>query len=571
MTCWHPVRAVEPIKVQWARDSLFLRALAGGVISAALAAIICADTSASAQDAGGPIVHRLLTDVQVDPELVRDVPKTSLTRAYLPAAIDLSPLMPPPVDQGETGSCVAHSVAYATRGYYSAIQSGSKPGDPAHTPSPAYVHSQIAGWKPDRDQKPTPEICQSDGSNALIALIYLKVRGAKSNAEIPISEICKPDVTAIDVAPNEFSIKDLQDIYVRDKADATDADIDKMKQQLAAGNPIMVGFRMVRLSEKAEHQDAATLMALQAGETYRGSLGKHFGEMKQGHALTFVGYDDARRAFLVQNSWGSGWADNGFGWFAYDAVKADLNYAFIMDTGVKPPLPVPGASDQPNVAESQCALVQKDAGGDTYHGFVESEQDLEALRKKYGATAVADVAVRPWPLCETLISLNSQMAAPSKPKIAFAGDTTVKFGEPISFSITTPEFPSFLYVAYLQADGTVVNLVPRRGPMREQLAPGTTLTFGDGKEGRQRFKASAPAGVEAIIALAARSPLLQLEALEDEGNGQFRLAAATEDEGKADDRLYLSRLREALTDTQDAQAPAREVTALVLPITIVEK
>ncbi len=75
--------------MQWDRGSTFLWAFAGGVVSAALAATICVGTSASAQDADDPIVHRLLTDVQVDPELVRDVPKTSLARAYIPATIDL--------------------------------------------------------------------------------------------------------------------------------------------------------------------------------------------------------------------------------------------------------------------------------------------------------------------------------------------------------------------------------------------------------------------------------------------------------------------------------------------------
>lgn len=35
------------------------------------------------------------------------------------------------------------------------------------------------------------------------------------------------------------------------------------------------------------------------------------------HTLCLVGYDDAQRSWLVLNSFGSGWCDNGFGLLAY--------------------------------------------------------------------------------------------------------------------------------------------------------------------------------------------------------------------------------------------------------------
>jgi len=252
-----------------------------------------------------------------------------------------------------------------------------------------------------------------------------------------------------------------------------------------------------------------TLEALKAGEVYRGSLGEQHGKLDVGHELVIVGYDDGRQAFKVQNSWGTDWAEGGFGWIAYDAAKADLIEALTMDAGVVPPRPAPlrPNRENPNIAQDdQCALVFQTSaqGGASYEGFVESETELAELREQYGNDAVARVAVRPWPVCEALLTLDGPLAASSRPTISVdGGSDKVKFGDVLGFSVTTPDFPSFLYVVYLQADGTVVNLVPRRGPIRRQFGPRTVLKFGDGKEGRQKFRVGAPAGAETIVAIAA--------------------------------------------------------------------
>ena len=56
-----------------------------------------------------------------------------------------------------------------------------------------------------------------------------------------------------------------------------------------------------------------------------------------GHAVVAVGYDDKRKvrnrergvpesvgAFLIRNSWGEGWGEQGYGWLPYDYVRAGL-------------------------------------------------------------------------------------------------------------------------------------------------------------------------------------------------------------------------------------------------------
>lgn len=47
-----------------------------------------------------------------------------------------------------------------------------------------------------------------------------------------------------------------------------------------------------------------------------------------GHEVLFIGYDDAKGAFKVRNSWGTGWGENGNFWFSYEAAA---NPAILQD------------------------------------------------------------------------------------------------------------------------------------------------------------------------------------------------------------------------------------------------
>jgi hypothetical protein len=42
------------------------------------------------------------------------------------------------------------------------------------------------------------------------------------------------------------------------------------------------------------------------------------------HFVLVVGYDDARKAWLVKNSWGTGWGMGGYGWIGYDEANINL-------------------------------------------------------------------------------------------------------------------------------------------------------------------------------------------------------------------------------------------------------
>lgn len=54
-----------------------------------------------------------------------------------------------------------------------------------------------------------------------------------------------------------------------------------------------------------------------------------------GHLVLVVGYDDTMQAWLIKNSWGTGWGDGGFGWIGYGEFDID-KYAKIGITDVSP-------------------------------------------------------------------------------------------------------------------------------------------------------------------------------------------------------------------------------------------
>jgi C1A family cysteine protease len=51
----------------------------------------------------------------------------------------------------------------------------------------------------------------------------------------------------------------------------------------------------------------------------------------EGHAMVAVGYDDAKQAFLIQNSWGPSWGNKGYGWFGYDFWKRNVRVGHVIE------------------------------------------------------------------------------------------------------------------------------------------------------------------------------------------------------------------------------------------------
>lgn len=201
-------------------------------------------------------------------------------------------------------------------------------------------------------------------------------------------------------------------------------------------------------------------------------------------------------------------------------------------------------------------------------GHVQDPGDLAELQTRFGPALTENVIARPFPVCSALEALELPLTSDKKPAIRMlSGKSRIPFNDSLAFEVVTPDFYAFVYLAYLQADGTVVNLLPRRSFIRKQHPPRTVLRFGDGQEGRQTYTATAPAGTEAIIGIASRSPIDALEDLEQGASGQYPARDAS---GRVlDQSVFLDLLNSSLDDEFEQGSGRREISAEVLHLTVI--
>ena len=97
--------------------------------------------------------------------------------------------------------------------------------------------------------------------------------------------------------------------------------VDDMKHCIASDYPFLVGFTVYESFEE---------------NTWRVMpMPKHGERILGGHEVLFIGYDDAKSAFKVRNSWGEKWCDGGNFWFPYEAAadQGILQDAWIQHLG----------------------------------------------------------------------------------------------------------------------------------------------------------------------------------------------------------------------------------------------
>lgn len=225
-----------------------------------------------------PADHRLLVGGVIHPG------RTMTVRAEPPTAVDHRPLLRPVRNQLQAGSCSGFATE-AFKEHECAVWGGGKVPLGADL-SPAYLY----GWT--RIVEGTfPKDC---GASIADEMAILNARGVCPESFLPYrAEPADEPTPAADVAalPYRCGVP-----CVVDKSDPAD-----IRAVLQDGKCIVIGVACYQSFE-----DVGPGGELKMPDPAReGLLG--------GHALLVVGYREDG-AWIVRNSWGSGWADGGYGY-----------------------------------------------------------------------------------------------------------------------------------------------------------------------------------------------------------------------------------------------------------------
>lgn len=103
----------------------------------------------------------------------------------------------------------------------------------------------------------------------------------------------------------------------------------QMQNAIADGDDLMVGFRM------SDNWYTDNLLPGGIIEDY--DDGRNFG-----HAVLLVGYKtiDGKKYFEVRNSWGTTWAEGGYGWISFETAEANLQVAAAVSAQRRSDVPI---------------------------------------------------------------------------------------------------------------------------------------------------------------------------------------------------------------------------------------
>jgi len=143
-------------------------------------------------------------------------------------------------------------------------------------------------------------------------------------------------------------------------------------------------------------------------------------------------------------------------------------------------------------------------------------------------------------------------AAPQGLAVTVNGGTpsTLEAGQSIMLDVTTPAFPSYLYVTYIEASGDAVHLYTPPNILGRALAPESRVRIGGVGPGQPDLRIGPPFGAEAVVVVAAASPL-------------FAAARPSQES----DRDFLTAYRAATIAKSAGRLKGRRIAAQVLTLT----
>lgn len=225
----------------------------------------------------------------------------------LPLKVDLSPYCPEVRNQGDIFSCVGWAVGYGAMTIRRAIRENWT--DRATITSNAYsalfIYNQIREGS-----------CRQ-GSRLSSAMELVQTIGdCPANVfDFNVEDCEKQPAPAIVELARRDTISDYLTLFGRQ--DDAKTKIWKVKRALAQKEPVIIGME---IRQNFYQLNDASFWWPDLGNTNPAG----------GHAMTVVGYDDEVQAFLIFNSWGTNWGDDGYIRVKYENFAEYCKYAYIL-------------------------------------------------------------------------------------------------------------------------------------------------------------------------------------------------------------------------------------------------
>lgn len=215
----------------------------------------------------------------------------------LPSSYALN--MPPVGVQGSEFSCAVFAIGYAARSAEQLYKTGaSSYSYGSNIFSPEYLYNQT---KFSSD-------CGS-GTSIVTALEFLKTNGICTWQSMPYSY-----TNGCSLMPTGTQSAEAANYRIASYSKIISSDKTAIKTMVANNHPVIITSNI----------DQAFMNA-QPGFVWR----SYATSPSISHAMVICGYDDARNAYKVMNSWGTGWGDAGYSWIDYDFFpQASFYYSY---------------------------------------------------------------------------------------------------------------------------------------------------------------------------------------------------------------------------------------------------
>lgn len=219
----------------------------------------------------------------------------SAVMTKLPPNVDLRGEFPEPYNQGDLGSCSGNAIA-------GAIQFERR----KQKLNPDFIPSRLFIYYNERVMENT--VNHDNGAQIRDGIKSVAQQGVCPESEWDYDE------TKFTQKPPDSAYTDAK-AHIATSYSRVTQTTSQLKGCLASGRPFVFGFTVYTGFESDEVMQTGILQMPQSDEKVVG-----------GHAVVGVGYDDNTQRFLVRNSWGTDWGQNGHFTMPY-AYLTDSNLA----------------------------------------------------------------------------------------------------------------------------------------------------------------------------------------------------------------------------------------------------